>query len=212
MLNVERDYLLEDLGFDIHDSAIQEDIFPRPELEDAGVPFTRFLEEARAAKMAVLLWVGHDNVERLRQAEEWAARNDYTYRLNEADTAALQNLTRRDVLVVTEPALMRGFDYRCSTGIALLVARAFDGQRAYFQALGRVGRYGEPCRRIKDAALGKLYEDDVQAVTAKLDELKERAKRYMVAGSGQTSLSTFMNSTAASKLPGTRQAALLHYA
>ena len=109
--------------------------------------------------------------------------------LNEADTAALQNLTRRDVLVVTEPALMRGFDYRCSTGIALLVARAFDGQRAYFQALGRVGRYGEPCRRVRDSDLrGHVYEDDVQAVTAKLQRVVHQGRLMEAAGANQGTL------------------------
>ena len=59
-------------------------------------------------------------------------------------------MTARDVMVVTEPRLMRGFDYRSADGqgIALLLCLDFDTNRSYRQALGRVGRFGDPCKRF----------------------------------------------------------------
>ena len=62
----------------------------------------------------------------------------------------LRNMTAKDVMVVTDPRLMRGFDYRSADkkGIALILCLGFDTQRGYRQALGRVGRFGDPCRRF----------------------------------------------------------------
>ena len=59
-------------------------------------------------------------------------------------------MTARNVMVVTKPRLMRGFDYRSAdgNGIALLLCLGFDTNRSYRQALGRVGRFGDPCKRF----------------------------------------------------------------
>ena len=48
-----------------------------------------------------------------------------------------------DVYLVTNQDLMRGYDYRCIDGIALLIGKQLDSERARDQALGRVGRYGD---------------------------------------------------------------------
>ena len=41
-------------------------------------------------------------------------------------------------------------DYKAPEhGIALLIANALSSERLLDQALGRVGRYGEPCDRYK---------------------------------------------------------------
>jgi hypothetical protein len=43
---------------------------------------------------------------------------------------------------------MRGVDYRAPlTGITLIVALSFNHEREATQALARVGRYKEPCKR-----------------------------------------------------------------
>ena len=46
---------------------------------------------------------------------------------------------------------MRGRDYRSNAdeGVALLICSDFPSKRLYQQALGRVGRYGEPCKRAR---------------------------------------------------------------
>lgn len=53
-----------------------------------------------------------------------------------------------DVFIVTEPALMRGFDYGSTCGIALMIARSLGSDRDLKQALGRVNRYGSDKDKI----------------------------------------------------------------
>ena len=64
--------------------------------------------------------------------------------------ARLRATTASEVLVVTKPYLMRGFDYRSADGkgIALMMCLGFDTRRGYIQALGRVGRFNDPCKRF----------------------------------------------------------------
>ena len=50
-------------------------------------------------------------------------------------------------LIVSKEKYMRGVDYRSIYGIDLMIAKQLSNKRAYEQALGRVGRYGEPCSR-----------------------------------------------------------------
>ena len=99
-----------------------------------------------------------------------------------------------DVCIVTLPRLMRGFDYRCDTGIVLLLARQLDSERASQQALCRVGRYGEFCARyvteqlfskglVDKAQQNKLISYAMEALTKKREaqtriqaEQKQKAK------------------------------------
>ena len=69
---------------------------------------------------------------------------------NVSDMEILRKATANDVFVVTDPKLMRGFDYRTSdrSGIALLLCHGFPTQRSLYQGLGRVGRFGDPCKRF----------------------------------------------------------------
>ena len=53
--------------------------------------------------------------------------------LNLSDTeqlASLEQFVDQKILVVTDPVLMRGFDYRCKHGIELLIATSFEHERA----------------------------------------------------------------------------------
>ena len=43
--------------------------------------------------------------------------------------------------MVSKQFLLRGFDYKCPTGVALLVAKQFDSERSLKQGMNRVGRY-----------------------------------------------------------------------
>ena len=56
-------------------------------------------------------------------------------------------------LIVSKEEYMRGVDYRSSYGIDLMLAKQLSNKRAYEQALGRVGRYGEPCSRYMVSGL-----------------------------------------------------------
>ena len=42
---------------------------------------------------------------------------------------------------------MRGYDYRCESGISLLIADALPQKRSFIQALGRVGRHTDKFSR-----------------------------------------------------------------
>jgi len=44
---------------------------------------------------------------------------------------------------------MRGIDYRCGvdSSITLILAQSFDSKRDALQGLGRVGRFGDGCKR-----------------------------------------------------------------
>ena len=75
--------------------------------------------------------------------------------------AELRATISNDVLVVTDPRLMRGFDYRTADkkGIALMLCLGFDTRRGYVQALGRVGRFGDPCKRFTLKSSTMAHED-----------------------------------------------------
>lgn len=67
------------------------------------------------------------------------------------DLKRLKQLTKDDVLLITENELTRGVDYRAAKdvkGISLLVMSESCNMRAYIQLLGRVGRFNEPCKRF----------------------------------------------------------------
>jgi len=73
------------------------------------------------------------------------------------------------VLVGTQEVSFRGVDYRAPTvGIMLLLANTFSNTRAYVQALDRVGRYGDICKRVE---LGGLTMVDNEKKMANLAEL-----------------------------------------
>ena len=55
---------------------------------------------------------------------------------------------------------MRGFDYRCPAGLALLIAKQLDSKRALRQAFSRVGRYNDICARFVLPTLGSLAPID----------------------------------------------------
>jgi len=181
MLSQERDYLMRDLGFAVHDSGIQAEITDRQEPERARLDLAAFLDLKDAAGMAKLIYLdeasgGGDDKD--RKVAAWAAANGRTLRRDVADLDVLRRLTSHDVLLVTKPALMRGFDYRCATGIALFLACTFESRRAAFQACGRVGRYGEPCRRIVASDIqGELYETDIERLVRRLNESRAALQR-----------------------------------
>ena len=89
--------------------------------------------------------------------------------INEDRLDRTRNLTKNDCLVVTDPALMRGFDYRCKEGISLLLAQSSNSQRTLSQALGRVGRFDEDCLRYILNGTETINEDARHAVTSRIN-------------------------------------------
>ena len=95
------------------------------------------------------------------------------------DLHRLKNLTKYDILVVTDAELMRGVDYRSAknAGISLLIMGAFASTRAFVQGLGRVGRYTEPCQRFLHSDLKSAVDDDSQAAIIGLLKSRTRWQR-----------------------------------
>ena len=138
-------------------------------VHDSFIPAMGSLAEAEARDLAEL------TVEEFMDpGRSQSARLVYCYRTDKmmAILAKLvepgHRLTRFDretyrqmepgTTMVIEPRHARGLDFRAidGEGIDLLVASQLGHDRALVQLLGRVGRYGQECRRYKLAKLGPL--------------------------------------------------------
>ena len=53
---------------------------------------------------------------------------------------------------------MRGVDYRCATGIDLFIDDPLSNERAYIQALGRVGRCDDECGRYVRSDMDIMFK------------------------------------------------------
>ena len=188
MLASEKSYLLDDHGLTVGDSGIQAEI-GTGEASDKRLTLVAFLESHRvkdtAKRQPILLYLGAASQstdsrtyqEQIGLIEEWAALAGRDFHLDLDDTAALRALTGQDVLVVTCQRLMRGFDYRTTSGrgISLFVGCLFNSKRAYFQGCGRVGRYGESCRRVVSTAIeGVPYLNNLAAINEKIGRVRVR--------------------------------------
>jgi hypothetical protein len=59
---------------------------------------------------------------------------------------------------------MRGLDYRSkSNTLYLVIAQQFSCMREALQGVARVGRFGDPCYRIKFAGCEELVNQQTQA-------------------------------------------------
>ncbi len=105
-----------------------------------------------------------------------AVQANHVVWLNEEDTRKLRSLGdfKNLVLIITKPYLMRGFDYRCSHGIELLLCRSFDHERALAQALGRVGRYNDYGKRYRLPGLELVNKDLKAAYIGSLVSIKSQ--------------------------------------
>ena len=111
--------------------------------------------------MATLIWCQQKDV---KGFEAKANGNGLVPLVNSMQHERLRSLTSQDCVIQTDLDAMRGVDYKSKDGIILYIARQFPNTRAYNQALGRVGRYIEPCERY-------LSPDVLQPVD-RLEELK----------------------------------------
>jgi hypothetical protein len=96
-----------------------------------------------------LVYAPLDLAEGLRALPEELATVDET-----TDPLMLRQLDKAPykLLVATNSFGMRGIDYRSKSNIMfLVVAKQFSCTREALQGVARVGRFGDPCRRIKFA-------------------------------------------------------------
>ena len=102
----------------------------------------------------------------VEQVEEAARKHvaEAIIRRNGCTRKDLHGNTERNVVVVTEERLMRGFDYRAPmVGFALLIAKKLSSRRAFRQALGRAGRMGEQGQWAKMAGVDGYPEGGTKA-------------------------------------------------
>ena len=148
--SIEANYLITTLGFRCYDSGIKADAaLNDPTPCDS---FQQFLQQEMAA--AKLIYV---DVESQAGLIAEILNLELCYEVNATDTAKLRQMEAGCVFVVTDSALMRGFDYRAADhrqGISLLVAKPLSCTRTLLQAYGRVGRYGQACRRFRLRGVG----------------------------------------------------------
>ena len=138
-------------------------------VNDAATAKDFIFENPSMNKFARLVYCRENKVE---QIKEYAKQNEciQNIRVNVDDLSILRKMEKGDLFIVdaSHEHLMRGFDYRCKDGIALLLCCGFDSEEDLHQALGRVGRYGDVCVRLVDKELGE-------------DRLKDESKRIDVA-------------------------------
>ena len=138
-------------------------------VNDAATAQDFIFENSSMNKFARLVYCHENNVEQIKQ---YAAQNELikNVRVNMEDLGALRRMEKGDLFIVdaSHEHLMRGFDYRCRDGIALLLCHGFDSEKDLHQALRRAGRYGYACVRLVDKDLGE-------------ERLKDESKRVDVA-------------------------------
>lgn len=78
-------------------------------------------------------------------------------------------MTDYPLLVATYQITMRRTDFRApKTGLTLIVARPFETLRDTQQGLGRLGRFGEKCHRIKAIDMAHVDERADEIVRAQM--------------------------------------------
>ena len=80
------------------------------------------------------------------------------------------------LLVVTDPKLMRGYDYRSTVGIDLVIDKQFASEREMIQGLNRVGRNGDDCKRftLVDPLVDMKQQAQAQGMLNQLSNLGKR--------------------------------------
>ena len=65
---------------------------------------------------------------------------------------------------MTDSDLMRGYDYRVANAdLTLIILRGFANRREWHQALRRVGRNGDDCKRIQLLGL-EVIDQELQSI------------------------------------------------
>ena len=157
MLPLERNYIETLMKFAIHDSGI------KPSAADRVKPTYCELAEFFGEEydtMGRLIYCDSDDFEMI---ENETAPPRFANRIhrNVQDLKLLTKIEPGDVFLISLQSLMRGFDYRCAGGLALLICKKVDSERALRQAFSRVGRYDEDaCHRFVLTSLQTLEPID----------------------------------------------------
>lgn len=92
----------------------------------------------------------HTEPDKVHQYTSLAQSKGYSVVVDEQNIDQLRSLKPQCCIIQTDLDLMRGVDYQDEqqAGIALIVDTQYPNERAYLQALGRVGRKSQRCRRF----------------------------------------------------------------
>ena len=126
MNETEKNFLQESYGFAITDSMMKSSLADSSDAEFCDIA-TYF--SAEFDRMGRLVFCESDNLDYMRVMATQNAAITQVHTDCE-DLATLKNIKAGQLYLVSKQALMRGFDYRCPTGIALLVAKKFDSERS----------------------------------------------------------------------------------
>ena len=131
----------------------------------------------------------------VRTHERLAAEVGYkNWFLNPKDASVLKDISSTLVIITDDfPEVMRGTDTRSSSSLHLLIAASLPNERAYVQALGRIGRGGDKGTRSRlvstpttDASkmtrLAGLLNSEIEKLeTEKKEAEKERRRQAHLA-------------------------------
>ena len=146
----DRHTLATELGLYVEDTHIPGAVNPKEVIETT---FKDFLQmNPLRAKLVFTTEEGKSGIEELTKDK------GLTPLCNTEELEKIQKLTSKDALIVTKEILMRGVDYRCETGIDLFMDASVSNERAYLQALGRVGRHDDPYARYVRVDLKERFK------------------------------------------------------
>jgi hypothetical protein len=169
---VEKEFVVNHLGFAVYESGIASEVSLVHCCEHVKDLETFLMKSSNQAKL-----IYGDNI---NAKDPLFIKYKVRVRVDEDTVGEILKLDRNDVLIATQPHLMRGLDYRSTEdeGIALFITKNFPSRRTFKQALGRVGRFDEPCKRYMLPSL----EDGVDFAkrmqfTGLLNGIAEKAKK-----------------------------------
>ena len=143
-------YVLKDRGFKVYDSKIHGKL---GQTEITGLNLDAFLQDMKQNR-AKLIFTSEDRVNDIIQM----IPDGMTVTIDCDELEKIRHLTGNDVIIQTSEVRMRGYDYRCKTGINLFLDKCLSNERAFQQALGRVGRYHEPADRYHRLNMVPLFK------------------------------------------------------
>ena len=140
LLEMERIYLSEILKFSIVDSHI------KPSIADSVKPrfcdYEEFFSE-KYSSMGRIIYCDQKSFQQVRVLAKRYSLHHLEVHEDCEDLLQLQHIEADQLFLVSKQQLMRGFDYRSQSGLALLIVKLLDSKSALKQALNRVGRYNE---------------------------------------------------------------------
>ena len=130
------------MQFRVYDSAIPNDISA-----DNTIRLSRESFVAQSEGMARLIYTDWSNYATIKELFKGKGL-ELLYDENNSDK--LRNMEPNQVFITSDEAHMRAYDYRSKldSGIALYIDSPLSCKRTLIQALGRVGRYAQRCKRF----------------------------------------------------------------